>query len=189
MAYTLLNAETPTAARRAIAESFGRGREGYAKAGKLIAEVERKHPAVANQFGTGAGLRLMRKDSEITEYILGKLLRGGHFALPIHDSYRVPRQIADRTRAIMDEALAKATRKPTRVSMAISSAQVTDKTAKSTTSLLQNGLGLGLGGGGGGGGGGGAPPPGWVGWLPPGPAYLAVLSYLYASASELGCAA
>ena len=109
---------------------FGRGREGYAKAGKLIAEIERKHPAVANQFGTGAGLRLMRKDSEITEYILGKLLRGGHFALPIHDSYRVPRQIADRTRAIMDEALAKATRKPTRVSMAISSAQVTDKTAK-----------------------------------------------------------
>lgn len=125
--YTLLNAETPTAARRAIAESFGRGRKGYAKAGKLIAEIERKHPAVANQFGSGAGLRLMRKDSEITEYILGKLLEGGHFALPIHDSYRVPRQIADRTRAIMDEALAKATRKPTRVSMAISSAQVPDK--------------------------------------------------------------
>jgi hypothetical protein len=187
--YTLLNAETPTAARRAIAELFGRGREGYAKAGKLIAEIERKHPAVANQFGTGAGLRLMRKDSEITEYILGKLLRGGHFALPIHDSYRVPRQIADRTRVIMDEALAKATRKPTRVSMAISSTQVTDKTAKNTTSLLQNGLGLGGGGGGGGVGGGGAPPPGWVAWLPPGPASLAVLSYLYASASELDLAA
>jgi hypothetical protein len=122
-------------------------------------------------------------DSEITEYILGKLLRGGHFALPIHDSYRVPRQIADRTRAIMDEALAKATRKPTRVSMAISSAQVPDKTAKSTTSLLQNGLG------GGGGGGGGTPPPGWVAWLPAGPASLVVLSYLYASASELDRAA
>jgi hypothetical protein len=100
----------------------------------------------------------------------------------------------------MDEALAKATRKPTRVSMAISSTQVTDKTAKNTTSLLQNGLGGGGGGGGdgggggggdggGGGGGGGTPPPGWVAWLPPGPASLAVLSYLYASASELDRAA
>ena len=74
--------------------------------------------------------------------------------------------------------------------MAISSAQVPDKTAKSTTSLLQNGLG-GLGGlgGGGAGGGGGTPPPGWVVWLPPGSASLAVLSYLYASASELDRAA
>ena len=34
-------------------------------------------------------MRLMRKDSEITEYILSKLLRAGDFALPIHDSYRV----------------------------------------------------------------------------------------------------
>ena len=84
----------------------------------------------------------------------------------------------------MDEALAKATRKPTRVSMAISSAQVPDKTTKSTTSLLQNGLG-----GGGGGGGGGTPPPGWVAWVPLGPASLAVLSYFYADASELDRAA
>ena len=178
--YTLLNAETPTAAKRAIAEYFGRGREASAKASKLIAEIERKHPAVANQFGSGAGLWLMRKDSEITENILTGLLRGGDFALPIHDSYLVPRQIAEKTREIMAEALAKATRKPTRVSMAISSAQVPDKTTKSTTSLLQNGLCL-LGGG--------APPPGWVAWLPPGPASLAVLSYFYAGASELARAA
>ena len=71
--------------------------------------------------------------------VLTRLLRGGDFALPIHDSYLVPRQIAEKTREIMAEALAKATRKPTRVSMAISSAQVPDKTIKSTTSLLQNG--------------------------------------------------
>ena len=107
--------------------------------------------------------------------VLTRLLRGGDFALPIHDSYLVPRQIAEKTREIMAEALAKAPRKPTRVSMAISSAQVTDKTAKNTTSLLQNGLELGLGGGGGGSGSGGAPPPGWVAWLPPSPASLAVL--------------
>ena len=83
----------------------------------------------------------------------------------------------------MDEALAKATQKRTQVSMTISSAQA----PKSSTSLLQNGLGL--GGGGSGGGGGGGAPPGWVAWLPPSPASLAVLSYLYASASELDRAA
>jgi len=112
--------------------------------------------------------------------VLTRLLRGGDFALPIHDSYLVPRQIAEKTREIMAEALAKATRKPTRVSMAISSAQVPDKTTKSTTSLLQNGPCL-LGGG--------VPPPGWLAWLPPGPASLVVLSYFYAGASELDRAA
>ena len=112
--------------------------------------------------------------------VLTRLLRGGDFALPIHDSYHVPRQIAEKTREIMAEALAKATRKPTRVSMAISSAQVTDKTIKSTTSLLQNGPCL-LGGV--------VPPPGWLAWLPPGPASLVVLSYFYAGASELDRAA
>ena len=170
--------ETPIAARRAIAEDFGRGREGYAKASKLIAEIERKHPAVANQFGSGAGLWLMRKDSEITENVLTGLLRGGAFALPIHDSYLVPRQIAEKTREIMAEALAKATRKPTRVSMAISSAQVPHKTAKSTTSLLQNGPCLR-----------GTLPPGWVAWLSPGLASMVVLSWFYAGMSELERAA
>ena len=137
--YTLLNAESPTAARRAIAEHFGRSRGGYTKAGKLIAEIERKHPAIADQFGTGAGLRLMRKDSDITEYILNKLLRGGGFALPIHDSYRVPHQIAGRTREIMDEALAKSTRKRATVSMAFSSSQAPDKTTERVGPHLQNG--------------------------------------------------
>ena len=111
--------------------------------------------------------------------VLTRLLRGGDFALPIHDSYLVPRQIAEKTREIMAEALAKAPRKPTRVSMAISSAQVPDKTIKSTTSLLQNGPCL-LGGV--------VPPPGWLAWLP-GPASLVVLSYFYAGASELDRAA
>jgi uncharacterized protein YerC len=193
--YTLLNAETPTAAGRAIAELFGRGREANAKAGKLIAEIERKHSAIANQFGTGAGLRLMRKDSEITEYILSKLLRGGDFALPIHDSYRVRHQIAGRTREIMDEALAKFTQKRVAISMAISSAQTTDKTTERAGPPLQNGprlrdgAGGGLDAGGGPPGAGGGPHPGWVAWLPPGPASLAVLSYFYAGASVLGRAA
>jgi uncharacterized protein YerC len=182
--YTLLNALTPIAARRAIAEDFGRGREAYAKAGKLIAEIERKHPDVANHFGTGAGLWLMRKDSDITEYIYGRLIRAGHFPLSLHDGYRVPCQIAQRTREIMDEALAKFTQKRVAVSMAISSAQRTDKTTERVGPPLQNGPRLP-----GGAGGGGGPSPGWVVWLPSGPASLAVLSYFYAGASELNRAA
>jgi hypothetical protein len=49
----------------------------------------------------------MRKDSEITERILAKLIRGGDCALPIHDSYLVPRRIAEKTREIMAEELGK----------------------------------------------------------------------------------
>jgi hypothetical protein len=180
--YTLLNAETPVAAERAIAELFGRGRQGYAKAGKLIAEIERKHPAVANQFGTGAGLRLMRKDSEITEYILSKLLRGGDFALPIHDSYRVPHQIAGRTREIMDEALAKATQKRTQASMAFSSAQVPDKTTERAGPPLQNGSLPVVGGGVG-----VVVVPAWaVPCLPLGLGSLAVVGWFYGSLPQSG---
>jgi hypothetical protein len=140
--YTLLNAETPIAARRSIAEEImGRGREGYAKASKLIAEIERKHSAIADQFGRGAGLWLMRKDSEITERILGRLLRGGDFALPIHDSYLVPYQTAERTREIMAEELEKSTKKSTTASTRISSDQVVEPTSESTQPLPQNGGG------------------------------------------------
>ena len=175
--YTLLNAESPTAARRAIAEHFGRSREGYTKAGKLIAEIERKHPAIADQFGTGAGLRLMRKDSDITEYILNKLLRGGGFALPIHDSYRVPHQIADRTREIMAEALAKSTRKRATVSMAFSSSQAPDKTTERVGPHLQNGSQPVLGG----------RVPSWaVTCLPPGFASVSVLGWFYGSLPQSG---
>jgi hypothetical protein len=76
----------------------------------------------------------------------------------------------------MDEALAKFTRKRSTVSMTISSAQAADKTTERVGPPLQNGPPLP---------GGGVPPPGWVAWLPPGSASLAVLSYFYAGASEL----
>jgi hypothetical protein len=181
--YTLLNAETPTAASRAIAEHFGRGREGYAEAGKLIAEIERKHHAIANQFGTGAGLRLMRKDSDITEYILGKLLRGGDFALPIHDSYRVPHQIVGRTREIMDEALVKSTGKRTQVSMSFSSAQVPETATERVGPPLQNGVPVVVGAGG------GAVPAWVVTCLPPDLASLGYLAWFYGSFPQKAAAA
>jgi len=109
----------------------------------------------------------------------------------------------------MDEALTKFTQKRVAISIAISSAQATDKATEKIGAPLQNGPSLsggagggggggggaggsgggGAGGSGGGGGGGGGPPPGWAVWLPSGPASLAVLSYFYAGASELNRAA
>lgn len=177
--YTLLNAESPIAARRAIAEDLGRGREGYAKAGKLIADLERKHSAVADQFGTGAGLWLMRKDSEITERILAKLIRGGDCALPIHDSYLVPRRIAEKTREIMAEECEKATRKSTAVGTAVSLPQVTDNTREPPGSLLQNGVPTVRGRSP------GSRLPGWVVWLPSGQASLVLLAWHYGSGANL----
>jgi hypothetical protein len=118
----------------------------------------------------------MRKDSEITEYILSKLLRGGDCALPIHDSYRVPHQIAGRTREIMDEALAKATRKRACVSMAFSSSQAPDKIRERVGPHLQNGAPAVVGG-----------VPAWaVTCLSPGLGSLAVVGWFYGSLPQSG---
>jgi hypothetical protein len=86
---TLVNAETPIAAVRAIARGIG-GEGAFDKARKLVDEIERKHAAISQFMGAGAGLRLQRRDSDIAEDILLKLNRRGIFVLPIHDSFVVP---------------------------------------------------------------------------------------------------
>ena len=45
--------------------------------------IEAKHPAIGEAFGTGAGLRLMRRDSDITESITLQLLLKGAVADPL----------------------------------------------------------------------------------------------------------
>src|SRR5262249_25979833 len=101
--YTLINASTPTSALRAIAFDLT-GPGAYDEARRLISAIEAKHSAIAHAFNSGAGLRLMRLDSEITERIELRLLKHGIVALPVHDSYVVPARADERTRAGMAEA-------------------------------------------------------------------------------------
>ena len=86
---TLVNADTREAAIRSIANEIG-GEGAYAKAKSLICDIEAKHPLIAPMFGSGAGLRLMRRDSDMAELLMLRLVKRGVVALPIHDSFVVP---------------------------------------------------------------------------------------------------
>lgn len=90
---TLVNAGTRQAAIRSIANTIG-GKGAFAKAKALVCEIEAEHTSIADMFGTGAGLWLMRRDSDMAERLLLRLARRRIIALPIHDSFIVP--IADK---------------------------------------------------------------------------------------------
>lgn len=49
--------------------------------------IEAKHTPIADAFGTGIGLRLQRKDSDLALAIIINLMKQGIVALPIHDSF------------------------------------------------------------------------------------------------------
>jgi hypothetical protein len=102
---TLVNADTRVAAIRSIAREIG-GQGAYRKAEQLVQAIEAKHQPIASAFGTGAGLRLMRRDSGMTERIMLQLVRKGVVVLPIHDSYIVPH--GTKTKGELMEAMASA---------------------------------------------------------------------------------
>jgi hypothetical protein len=86
----LVNADTRLSAVRAIANEIG-GEGAHSMAERLVKEIEAKHKPIADLFGTGAGLRLMRQDSDLTEGLLLALISKPRVVvLPIHDSYIVP---------------------------------------------------------------------------------------------------
>src|SRR5262249_44400353 len=58
---------------------------------------------IADSFGTGAGLRLMRIDSYMAESVQLKLIGRGIVGLPIHDSFIVEERHAGVLKEIMDE--------------------------------------------------------------------------------------
>jgi hypothetical protein len=98
---TLINAESRQAAIRSIANEIG-GEGAHAKARALVREIEAKHAPIAHRFGSGAGLRLQRRDSDLAEAILLKLAAQGVVTLPIHDSFIVP----DRDNGFLIEVMA-----------------------------------------------------------------------------------
>ena len=106
---TLVNADTQSAAVKSIALDIG-GAGAYAKAERLVQLIEAKHQSIARAFGTGAGLRLMRQDSDMTEHLMLRLLSQGIVALPIHDSYIVSDSTSNKGKLM--EAMAAALCKP-----------------------------------------------------------------------------
>jgi hypothetical protein len=57
--------------------------------------IEEKHAPIADAFGTGAGLGLQRKDSDIALSVITALRETGILALPVHDSFIVKKDDKD----------------------------------------------------------------------------------------------
>jgi hypothetical protein len=99
---TLINADDELSAMQSIAQSIG-GKGALGKAQKLTEQIKAKHSGIADSFGTGAGLRLMRIDSDMAESIQMKLIGRGIVGLPIHDSFIVEEGHGGILEEIMEE--------------------------------------------------------------------------------------
>ncbi len=53
--------------------------------------IEEKHESIIDAFGTGAGLRLQRRDSDLALDIITNMRECGITALPVHDSFIAPK--------------------------------------------------------------------------------------------------
>lgn len=53
--------------------------------------IEQKHESIIDAFGTGAGLRLQRRDSDLALDIITNMRKRGITALPVHDSFIAPK--------------------------------------------------------------------------------------------------
>jgi len=82
----LVNAENGASARRAIAREIT-GEGAYARATSLIDAIKLRHPNIADLFHSDAGIRLQRRDADMAEMIMRRLIGLGIVVLPIHDSF------------------------------------------------------------------------------------------------------
>jgi hypothetical protein len=87
-----VNARTRGSAVGALADDAGISR---ANAAQLLGAIEKRHKPISEAFGSDAGVRLMRIDSEL---ILGALRASNDYgfgALPVHDSLIAPARFID----------------------------------------------------------------------------------------------
>lgn len=171
--YTMLNARDHQSARRAIT-----GQLRASGAGELMQAVMVKHSAVSDHLCTGMGAHLMFTDSKIMCRNLIDLNRAGILALPIHDSVIVQAKNGSKAMEIMERNLATELDHSTPKK---SATHIVETTGENIEPLPHNGHGEG--------GPRGGAVPGWVAWLPPGSASLAVLAWHYGSTSGLKQAA
>ncbi len=71
----------------------------------LLAGIKAKHPDIAHAFGSDAGARLMRRDSDLAERIMLEVLQAtGAVPLCIHDGFVVERKHEGRLKQAMENA-------------------------------------------------------------------------------------
>jgi hypothetical protein len=87
-----INARSHMSAVRALADALRRDvPDPFTTADRLLKAVKAKHPDIAWALASDAGVRLMRKDSELAERIMLETVRAiGIVPLAVHDSFIVP---------------------------------------------------------------------------------------------------
>jgi hypothetical protein len=55
----------------------------------LLTSIRQKHPLIADDLGSDAGISLMNDDSNITEHVISRFTERGIPVLTVHDSYIV----------------------------------------------------------------------------------------------------
>jgi hypothetical protein len=104
-----INARTNIDAVRALADAL-RSEGGVANpcatAEGLVRAAKAAHPLIAHAIGSDAGVRLMRRDSEIAAQVMREVMRAtGIIPLPVHDSFIVPIIHEERLKEAMENAL------------------------------------------------------------------------------------
>jgi hypothetical protein len=102
-----INARTTINAVRALADALrlDGASDPFGSAQKLVAAVKARHPAISHAFGSDAGVRLMRRDSELAERIMWEMLHAtGIVPLSVHDSFIVPASQRERLQEAMENA-------------------------------------------------------------------------------------
>lgn len=79
---------------------------------KVVQAIKEKHGAIADCFECGLGFRLMRQESDILLAALERLAEQGIPALPLHDAVLVPKSMATRARATMEQEALRITGSP-----------------------------------------------------------------------------
>jgi hypothetical protein len=104
-----INARTHIDAVRALADALRLGggvADPFATAQALIRAAKARHPHIAHAIASDAGVRLMRRDSEIAAQVMREVLRAtGVMPLPVHDSFIVPISQQEGLMAAMENAL------------------------------------------------------------------------------------
>jgi hypothetical protein len=89
-----INAPSGSKAVKALADALrleGEVSDPFKAATALIAAIKAKHPDIAHAFGSDAGIRLMRQDSEIAGCVMAEMLHAtGIVPLSVHDSFITP---------------------------------------------------------------------------------------------------
>jgi hypothetical protein len=104
-----INARSHSSAVRALADALrqeGGVGDPYATAQKLLRTAKARHPDIAWALASDAGVRLMRKDSELAERVMLETVRAiGIAPLAVHDSFIVPARQKGRLMEAMEDAI------------------------------------------------------------------------------------